>query len=398
MRLPPAAVIVSLGLTQTVGYGTLYYAFSVLAPVMAADLGLTEAQVFGAFSLALLAGALGAPRAGALVDRFGARIVLAGGSALAAASLAALSRAGGLGGLAATLVLVQAAGVLALYDVAFAAVGQSFDPGRARRAITQMTLIAGFASTVFWPLTGWLLGALGWRDIVLIYALANLVLCLPLHLALPPRRDPFDLPAGGGATGPAPAFAPLPEAEHPRAMRLLVVSFALTGFVFGAMTAAWVPVLTALGMDTAAAVAAGTLMGPAQVAVRVLDMRFGVALHPVRTAAISALLLAGALAVLLVGGGTAPSAFAFAAVFGLAQGLTSIVRGAVPLALFGPRGYGARLGRLARPRMIAAALAPFAVSAAIAVLLPALTLTALLGLALVAAGALLRLRPPAPVR
>jgi len=374
--------VLTLGITQIVGFGTLYYAFSVVVPALTADLGISPTFAYAGFSAALLAGGFFAPVAGRLIDRLGARVVMAWGSVLAALSLVALSQVPGGAGLVAALLFAEMIAPLVLYDAAFAALAQAVGPSGARKAITQMTLLGGFASTVFWPATLWLTEAYGWREAYLVYAALHLVVCLPLHLTLP-RHAPER------ANGPSepPLFAPLPREQHRRAMIYLAISFTIAGAVFSAMTAQWVPVLMALGLGSGAAVAAGTLMGPAQVGVRVLEMAFGGRYHPIVTGCISLALLVVAMALLALAPVGLWSAMAFAVLFGLSQGLTSIVRGTVPLALFGPLGFASRLGLLAGLRMTFGALAPFTLAATLALIDARLALAAaalMAGLALVA--------------
>ncbi len=387
-------MIVALGVTQVVGYGTLYYSFAVLAPMISTDLGLALSWIYGGFSAALLIGGLGAPLAGRLIDRHGARNVMIAGSVVAALSMLALSQVQGLASLGAALLVIEVATLLVTYDAAFAALTQSFGRARARRAITTMTLMGGFASTLFWPLTGWLMYGYGWRETLMIYAALHLVLCLPLHLTLP-RPDLVTPPRDALSEGSAPVHVPLPPERHTAALWLLGGSFALSGFVYAAATACWVILFQGMGHSAQAAVIAGTLMGPAQVAVRVLDMGFGQRMHPVTTALITGGLLVAALAVLSLAPGVTLAGWVFAVLFGLSQGLVSIVRGTVPLALFGTVGFGARLGQLARLRMIAAALAPFTVTSALTLLQPQVTLIGLVLLTVAAQTLLWPLLPRA---
>ncbi len=387
MPLPPLTrAILALGVTQIVGYGTLFYAFGVVAAPMAGELGISLPFAFGAFSLALLAGGAAAPFAGRAIDRHGARAVMAMGSVGAALALVVLSQAGGAAGLVAALILCEAAAALVFYDAAFAALAQAAGAARARRAITLMTLLGGLASTLFWPVTHLLSEAVGWRQTFLIFAALHIVICLPLHLSLPRKAT---------ATGPAlpdtaPPFAPLPAAQQPRAMLWLAIGFSLAGAVMSAFSAQWVPALRAVGLTDAAAVAAGALMGPAQVGVRLLDLFFGVRRHPMGMAILSAGFLALALVILMVMPAGLPGAMVFAVFFGLSGGLTSIVRGAVPLTLFGAVGYAARLGRLAGWRLATSAVAPFALSLSLSVLGADTTLALSAGLVMVAIAALWR--------
>jgi MFS family permease len=383
-RSPALRPILALGVTQIVGYGTLYYAFGALAQTMTADIGVSLPFAYGVFSLALLAGGLAAPFAGRAIDRHGARRVMAAGSAGAALALAVLSQVQGPVGLIAAVIAVEAVSALVLYDAAFAALAQAAGAGGARRAITLMTLLGGFASTVFWPLTHVLTENLGWRDAYLIFAGLHLVVCLPLHLTLPRHG------ASTGTTAQAPAFAPLPATRHTEAMIWLGLGFSLAGAVLSAIAAQWVPVLQAYGLNTAAAVTAGAMMGPAQVGVRLVDLFFGVRRHPLTMAILSAGLLAGALVMLLILPVGLPGAMVFAVLYGLSGGLSSIVRGTVPLALFGADGYAARLGVLAGLRLTSGALAPFALALALSGLGASVAVAVACGVAMLAVAALVR--------
>ncbi|MGL6210611.1 MAG: MFS transporter [Paracoccaceae bacterium] len=371
-------VILALGITQIVGYGTLYYAFGVLAVPLTTELGVSLPFAFGAFSVALLAGGAVAPMAGRAIDRHGARVVMAWGSVGAAVALAALSQATGAVTLVAALILVEVVSAVVLYDAAFAALAQRAGAAGARRAITLMTLIGGFASTVFWPVTHWLTEDYGWREAYLVFAALHLGVCLPLHLTLTRGEIPTE------ATLNTVTEALLPPERHGQAMLWLAIGFSLAGIVFSALTVQWVPLLQATGLTTAAAVAAGTLLGPAQVGVRVIDLFFGVKKHPMTMALLSVGLLTTALALLIVLPTGLWAAMVFATVFGLASGLTSIVRGTVPLTLFGAAGYAARLGVLAGFRLATSALAPFALSLALVGLGASVTLALSFGVAVAA--------------
>ena len=364
LRMPDVPLpVITLGVTQIIGFGTLYYAFSVAVPAIAADLGITLTFAYAGFSLALLLSGVFAPFAGRLIDRFGARPVMAAGSVLSALALVGLSQAPSGGWLIVALVALELTAPLVLYDAAFSAVAQSVGAARARRAITQMTLLGGFASTVFWPCTLWLVENWGWRAAYLVYAGLHLVVCLPLHATLPRLSAS---PAQVDSTPPR--HAPLPPEAQRRGMIFLALSFTLAGAVMSAMTAQWVPALMALGLAPAAAVTAGALMGPAQVGVRVIEMTLGARYHPVVTALASMVFLVLAMGVLVLGPANLWTAMAFAVLFGLGQGLTSIVRGTLPLALFGAGGFAARLGKLAGLRMTLGALAPLALAGALAVM------------------------------
>ena len=345
-----------LGLSQIVGYGTLYYSFAILARSAAPILDWPEPWLFAAFSGGLLLGGLVAPEVGRRIDRHSAGAVMALGSIVAAAALLAAGMATNGPAFAVAVIIMQIAGTLVLYDAAFTALVQATG-AEARKRITHLTLIAGFASTIFWPLTSWLDAALGWRNVYIAFALANLLVCVPIHAALAPRRGasaaaPADAPA---ASGHAPVHAPA------SAMWFATLGFGLSGFALSAILAQMVPLLTAVGLG-ASALLVSTLFGPAQVLVRFVNLMIGAARHPIGAALLALTLLPAAIAVLALGAPAIIAAVLFAVMLGFGSGLKSIVQGSLPLALFGASGYGARLGLMASVRQVLASVAPFALA------------------------------------
>jgi MFS family permease len=283
-----------LGITQIVGYGSLYYAFAILAADMAASFDWPVSRIFGVFSLALLVGGLTAPIAGRWMDRFGAPALMTAGSALASAALLAVAAAPGPVTFTVALVVLQCVATFVLYDAAFTALVQTRGSD-ARLRIMHLTLIAGFASTIFWPLTAWLNGWLDWRSVMLAFAVLNLLICTPIHAILARARIPED-DAPTGADAARPTFdpgPPMPPAAARRAFLLVTAGFALSGFLLSALLAQMVPALTALGLGGTALVVS-TLFGPAQVLVRFVNMVFGVRHHPltITIAGMSMLVLA----------------------------------------------------------------------------------------------------------
>lgn len=347
------AAVVILGVTQVIGYGTLYYSYAILAPAMARDIGLSIEWVFGILSAGLLAGALLAPTAGKLADRHGAARLMAAGSVAATAALLLCALAPGQAGFALGVLAMELASCFVLYSAAFVALVQICGPN-ASRSITHLTLIAGFASTVFWPLTSALQAELGWREILCLFAALNFLICLPLHLWL-----------GRLSRLKSQAAAALPTAARPavgvtwsRIFVLALAGCAVEGFVLAAVLVQMVPLLTAVGIG-ASAVLVGSLFGPSQVASRLINMLFGSGLKQAWLAVIASLALAGGLVVLLATAPSVPGAVAFAILFGMGSGLMSIVGGSLPLELFGRNAYGAYVGWLAAARQFTAALAPF---------------------------------------
>jgi MFS family permease len=379
--------VLALGLTQIVGYGSLYYAFPILAPSAALAFGRPESHLYAVFSLGLLVGGLAAPQAGRLMDRFGAARLMAGGSVLAALCLVLIGTAPSFPVWAAGIILTEIVAVAVLYDAAFAVLAQLRGTG-ARRAITRLTLIAGFASTVFWPLAAALDEALGWRATYLVFAGLHATLGLGLHLWLARQRPAVALATAMPAAPEAPQ---LPPEWTARAFRAVALSFALSGALISAFGVHMVPILATAGLGERATLAA-MLVGPAQVAIRLVDAVLFTRLHPLTVAAISASALPLSVAGLVLGAPLWAAGIFFASLFGVGQGLASIVRGTVPLVLFGREGYAARLGRLAMLRTFAAAGAPFAFAALVAGLGQDATLWLFAALGLVAALPLLALR------
>lgn len=359
-----AAAIWALGVTQIIGYGTLYYSFSILAPGIAEEFGIAVEWVYGSISLALLAGGLISPYAGGLADKHGAARVLSIGSVAAAVSLVVCGLAVNASVFLAGLILVELASAFVLYSTAFALLAQATGP-QAQRSITYLTLIAGFASTIFWPLTTWILQGLDWHQVYFVFAGMHLLVCLPLHLWLTRfARIAAQRPVEETA-------APVLQASGGGNFTfiLLVLGFSLAGFVSAATLFHIVPMLGLLGLGGSGVLVA-TLFGPAQVASRLINMAFGKDVPPPVLAVISAVLMPTALAVLALTAPAIAGAVAFAIIFGLGSGLFSIVSGTLPLALFGKAGFGKRLGWISLGRLGVSAVAPFALSVALGAIGP----------------------------
>ncbi|MGV2130746.1 arsenite efflux MFS transporter ArsK [Agrobacterium vitis] len=354
-----AGLVSALGLTQIIGYGTLYYSFSILAPGMAADLGLSLAEVFGVFSVSLVIGGLSATYIGKQMDRIGAATIMTIGSALAAMTLAICAWSPSIPIFAIAIILLEVSSGMVQYQAAFAALVES-DPRTASRSITYLTLIGGFASTIFWPISATLTGYLSWREIYLVFAALNLFLCMPLH---------FWIRSLGKKVGEAShrprerVIGAIPPHARRRAMVIVSFAFALLGFTLAAILAHMVPMLGSIGLGTAAVVI-GSLFGPAQVLSRLINMVFGRNLSPPALAVLSAVLIVCGVLILLMTGNWLPGAVAFAICLGLGSGINSIAQGSLPLYLFGSDGYGAITGKMAAARLAVGACAPFVFAAA----------------------------------
>lgn len=354
----PASAIWALGTTQIIGYGTLYYSYSLLAPAVAEELSWSQQWVFAVLSVALFASALLAPVAGHWADRFGAGKLMVPGSAAAAAALLLCALAPGRIGFVAGVLAMELASCFVLYSTAFVALVQ-LGGRNAQRSITHLTLIAGFASTLFWPFTAMLHEYLNWREVLAVFAALNLFVCLPIHAWLARR-------AGHVRENPDKAVKPTerkePDNRKPTGWSpifvLMLVGFAIEGFVLSAILVQMVPLLAAVGLG-AASVFIGTLFGPSQVASRLINMLFGSGVRQTWLALGATASLAAGLAVLLLTTPSTLGAVAFAILFGLGSGLMSIVGGTLPLELFGRDGYGARVGWITAARQFSSAFAPF---------------------------------------
>ncbi|SCW91063.1 Predicted arabinose efflux permease, MFS family [Rhizobium mongolense subsp. loessense] len=356
---PPIAAIIALGITQIIGYGTLYYSFSILAPNMSRDLGWPSEAVFGALSAALLIGGLMAPALGKWIDRFGAGRIMTAGSAIAAAALVACALAPGRISFVAALIGIEAASNLVQYGAAFALLVQ-IRPQAAQRSITYLTLIGGFASTIFWPITSMLHAEMSWRQVYLVFAGLNLIICLPIHAVLS-RQMRRNRERSGKATPARRVEGTLAASARRMGFVLMALSFSLQSLVSSAMLVHMVPLLSGLGLGATAALV-GTFFGPSQVLSRLTNMLFGVNLPPLKLAIIAATLMSAAVFLLIPTAPSVAGAVAFAVVFGLGNGLFSIVTGTLPLLLFGSDGYGKMQGRVMAARLIVSAVAPFALA------------------------------------
>ena len=357
---PLNQAITALGITQIIAWGTTLYALGVLGKPIAIDTGWSQALVYGGLTVGLLASGAASVPVGRWIDRRGGREVMCCGSLLAAVSLALLASARTPTAYLAAWVLVGIAMRLTLYDAAFAALVQ-LSPTRGRRAISLLTLYGGLASTLLWPAGAALEFIYGWRMTLLVFAALNLFLCLPLHY-FGLRRDkpsPHVQSASDVTSSTAPATH-LIGRDRVWAMALFSGVMATSAFVTGAMAAHLVPVLGSGGLDARYAVALASAKGIAQTLARLVDLVFGRNLHAIMLGRLTIALLPLSFVVLILSGSGWFGAVAFVLLFGAANGLTTIVRGAVPLTLFGAKGYGEVLGKIAVPVLIVNATAPAA--------------------------------------
>ena len=349
----PWRAVPVLGVTQILAWGALFYPPVLTVPLIAAERGWSLAFAMGGLSVGLLSAGLIAPTVGRMIDRHGGHVVMTIGSLTGAAGLVALALAPNRVAYLAAWVVIGAAMAGNLYDSAFATLGRIFGAA-ARRPITVLTFMGGLASTASWPATRVLLDAHGWRGTYLVYAALMALVAAPLHaFALPRVRADAHARPAGPATAPA---AHLPARGLP--FWLVMAGFATYAFVPSGLSAHLLAIFGRAGIDPATVVAIGALFGPSQVAARLCEFVFAGNAHPLNLARTAFGLIVCAFAVLALAGISPPVAAAFAIMFGVSNGLVTIARGTVPLALFGPAGYGRLIGRIAGPWLAMQSAAP----------------------------------------
>ncbi|WP_191970904.1 MFS transporter [Methylobacterium soli] len=342
-------VISALGVVQILAWGSSFYLLAVLASPIATDTGWPLSWIIGGLSAGLLVAGLISPRVGGLIGHHGGRPVLAFSAIVLALGLVVLGLAPSLPVFVAGWLLLGVGMGAGLYDPAFATLGRLYG-AEARPAITTLTLWGGFASTVSWPLSAFLVEHIGWRGTCFAYAGLQLGVSLPLVLGLipsPPKHT------AEPAVGPA-SSSPLAPRER-RAFLLMAGVLTLGGTVMTLISVHLLALLQARGVALASAVTFGALIGPSQVAARVIEMAGKGRHHPLWTLAAAMSLVA--LGVVMLAFGLPAVALALI-LYGAGNGIYSIARGTVPLALFGPERYAPLVGRLARPGLVAQALAP----------------------------------------
>lgn len=342
-----------LGFTQVIGYGTTYYLLGLMGVLIMRDLGLSKSVMLAGVSLTLMTSGLGGPIVGRFQDHQGSRFVMAMGSLLMGAGLVIIALAQGPWMYFAGWIVVAIGSPLSLYNAAFTSLAR-ISGRNARRAIVLVTLIGGLASSIVWPITAAALNVLDWRSIVLIFAAINILLCAPLHAwLLDGREQKLD-----GAPMPEPVPAGLkPEAQR-TAFLLLTSMLAMVSVVGNGWSMLAFPVLEGIGFGHAEAVLVASLVGVFQVLGRIGEMATSSRHSALRTAQVSNVLFGLSFVILAFAKGALLGGLLFAAAYGIANGLNTIVKGTLTLQLFGSHGYGERLGKVTLFPSLAATTAP----------------------------------------
>jgi MFS family permease len=388
----PWRAVAVLGVTQIIAWGAIFYSPVLLAPLIAADRGWSLSFTMSGFSLGLLIAGLVSPFVGRAIDRHGGHVVMAAGALVSAAGLVGLAASRHpLAYLAAWIVLGSGLGA-SLYDPAFATLGRIFGAA-ARRPITILTLAGGFASTVGWPVTHVLIGAAGWRGTYVVFALLMTGVCAPLYFfALPRSRAAEVTPSQDPASAAPQKYLP------PGGTAFLLVTAAFTAYAFvpSALSAHLLAIFGRSGIDPATVVMIGVLFGPAQVAARVTELLLGRNVHPLAVARIAVVLMTAAFALFALFGISPIMAAAFAIMFGAANGLITIARGALPLAMFGPNGYGQLIGRISGYWLVMQSAAPLVMALVAERVSDAAALTLAAVFTIAAFACLIALKQPKP--
>ncbi|MBN9435455.1 MFS transporter [Bosea sp. (in: a-proteobacteria)] len=356
-RLPQhGPLLAGLALTRIIGWGSIYYSPSVLAAYLDRDLDLGPAVVFSGVTILLVTGAAFSPALGRHLDQRGTRQAMCVGAVIAAIGLALLSQAQGPVSYLATWFVIGIGHAMQLANTGNVTVAQLMGE-RTRRVIGLMMLVSGLASSVFWPLTAALSAAYGWRSCLLIFAATQLLVVLPIHLAIPRYRmkPAGEAPEAVQAEGDE---GRVPLSERRAIFWLMALSFSASGLVSWGLPLHVIGLMQSAGLSNATAVAIATLSGPATLAARAIDAVAGHRL-PVERVALAGLAL-GPLSCLLMAlaPGSPPVAIAFILLFNAAMGVIAVARATLPLALFGRLGFGSMLGRLAVPQNLTFAAAP----------------------------------------
>mgnify|MGYP001427528447 CR=1 FL=1 len=352
----PWRAVSVLGVTQILAWGALFYPPVLTVPLIAHDHGWSRTFAMLGFSLGLFVGGLASRYVGSMIDRLGGHVVMPCGSLIGAVGLAGLVVAPNAAAYFAVWTVLGVAMAASLYDPAFATLGRIFGAA-ARAPITTLTLAGGFASTVSWPATQFLIDKAGWRGTYLVYAALLAAVAAPLHAFALPRQHAAHPATAATAVPEAPAAKPK-LAPHGLVFVLVATAFASYAFVPSALSAHMLAIFERFGLTPATVVAIGMLFGPAQVLARICELTLARNLPPLAIARFSIALLVAAFALLAVTPFSAIVAAAFALMYGMANGLMTIARGTVPLSLFGASGYGRLVGRIGGPFLVVQAVAP----------------------------------------
>jgi MFS family permease len=348
--------VLGLGTTMTIGYGTLYYSFTIMSGEFQNEFGWSKSFIFGIFSLGILLGGILAPSVGKLLDKHGARSIMTLGSLLATFGLFLISQIENQWHYIGSILFLEVVSTLVLYEAAFVAFSQ-LAGNHARVPITQITLMAGFASTIFWPLISYMLTILSWRETYQILALFHLFISIPIHYFILKPNLIINL-----QDQPKKIFdnsLELQAGNRKEAFIYISIVFSLLAIPITVTQTHFMNLMQGFGYELVSAVALGALIGPAQVGARIAEMVSSKHFSPMVSGIFSILAMFIGFLVLLFNGYNYYVAVVFIVLYGAGQGLSDIIRGSIPLYLFGKVNYGQTNGKINFFRLIVVALVPF---------------------------------------
>lgn len=346
----------ALGITVTIGYGTVYYAYAILLPYMAKDLDISLSEALGFLSIGVFVGGLIMPVWGHIVDRFGGKWLMTIGAVLSGLTLMPLAFVTNNYELLGAIALAEVFGLSILYSVAFPSVTRLKLSVTPQQSISIITLFGGVASTIFWPSTLELYENIGWANTWLVWGVALIAVCAPLNFyAL--NRPEHDIQSKAKKQ-PLP-YTLVAKQDRKKALFSMVVSFVFAGFVLGALMTLWVTNIQGLGHTAAMAATAGAVIGPFKTIGRFAEMLISKNLYPLVTYYLSVALMVAGLVTLLILGFTVWGVLLAAALYGMGDGIKTIANGTLPLALFGGEGYGKLLGWVNLVMGVFSASSPF---------------------------------------
>lgn len=350
--------VLGIGTTTTIGYGTIYYSFTIMSTQIQNEFGWSKSFLFAIFSLGILLGGFLAPTVGKLLDHHGARIIMTVGSFLCFLGLYGISFIETQWQYIVAILFLEIVSTLVLYESAFVAFSQLVG-NNARTPITQITLIAGFASTIFWPLISYLLTIMHWRDVYLTLGLFHILLAMPIHYFVLKSNLLIDNESKENTMASLPTTLSLQNSERKEAKWYLIFVFSLIAIPVTVMQTHFMGLLAEFGFEMATAVLLGTIIGPAQVIARIFEIAFAKKITPLQSGYYSILVLCVGLVALIFSGYSYYFALLFVILYGAGQGLVAVIRGSIPLYLFGKKGYGKMNGNINLYRNIVVATVPF---------------------------------------
>ena len=356
-------LIIALGINCTIGYGTLFYSFSLLSLEITQHFSWSKEFVYGVYSSGIIFSAILAPLFGKILDRYGTQLPMTLGSLIVVISLVSMSIVNTKVGYILSILLLEVAAVLVVYESAFVALTQALGSS-ARRAITQITLMGGFASTIFWPLIDALLNIVDWQTIYLLMAVLHALVCMPLHwLALQPLACKNTKHMNGSKSDDGKTIINR-NPNHDYTIELMIAfTVGVIAFCINGTQIHFFTLMKGLNIAEASGVLASALIGPSQVVARILEMTLGQKISPLKIGIIStSMMLISLIGLSLATIISTQLALLFAVFFGIGQGLNYIIRGTIPLYIFGNQQYGTITGRINAVRILLTAAAPISFS------------------------------------